>query len=231
MLGVLTSSDCASDWERAYQQIDRPIWNRTRGIHPQCAGRERVLGMFGQVRPMVPATTFTPSSRASDINACTGQSTSSQQSVLGYPLQSSHIEGLRWDQPQYCNEPMPVRSVTFLTNPAPRPPPGQIQTPTPRVSPLSDGNLLPSTVCTARTSGSDPPSSSREALGAIYAPSLQGSWRLSFTPGESTLLPDSWEPHPYLCGIQFRLRYRVRSIGYEARPCVALATPLTPVFY
>jgi len=47
-----------------------PIWNRIRRVHPQCAGRERVLGVFGlssqvdlpcnRIQLVLPATTFHP---------------------------------------------------------------------------------------------------------------------------------------------------------------------------
>jgi hypothetical protein len=48
---------------------------------------------------------FTLLSRGGDVISRSSQLASSQQSVLEYPLQTSYLEGGRWDQPQYCGKP------------------------------------------------------------------------------------------------------------------------------
>ena len=59
---------------------------------------------------------FTLLSSTSDVNARPSQSASSQQSVLGYPLQSPPMEGSRMGQPRYCDKPSP------FVSPLPLPP-------------------------------------------------------------------------------------------------------------
>ena len=68
---------------------------------------------------------FTLSSSPSDVNARPSQSASSQQSVLGYPLQSPPMEGSRLDQPRSCDKPSPFVSPLPPQKSNPRHIPGQ----------------------------------------------------------------------------------------------------------
>ena len=92
LLGVPTTSDCASDWERkTYDQMDCPIWNRIRGSVRSVPAENVFLACLAcrvaSFRPVIASNwsqqqPFIPLSRASDVDSRPSQSASSQQSAL-----------------------------------------------------------------------------------------------------------------------------------------------------
>jgi len=162
---------------------------------------------------------FTLLSRGSDVNFRPSRSTSSQQSALDYPLQSSHMEGSRWDQPQYCDKLCP--SPLPLENP-------------PSAKPGADCNSDSANFASALSRQPPPkngmwglglrirhPSSSPEALGAVCATSLQVTLARYCQQGKSTRLPGCRVP---LCTFMASslISHGPISAGYEARLFVAL---------
>ena len=147
---------------------------------------------------------FTLSSSASDVNSRPSQSASSQQSALGYPLRSSLVGRFALGPAAMPERCIPFRSPAFPRESAHRQPPRQIPTPTPRISHApSNGDLLPRTVYAAQT-----PSSSREALGTTYRPSLHGASALLFYPKRIF-------PAPWTLKATIRVSARVQSYTLE----------------